>query len=772
MAAVRQLMIEITLTGDASSKVNKLEQDTDKAKKGFEGLGSTMQAIAGIGFAAMFKGFASKAIEESNRAENALLGFKTVVKNTLGSGEVEKAGDGVQRLFEKLGGSMDVTSIQASVKNLLGVGFDMQQSLDLVEKNAYMASINRQSQFKTIAEAVQTYTEGIKNNNAQLTDSTGISENLSVTLKKMGLKMDDLNDSTKKAAVLRAIYSSHTKEASQYEDAFTKQMEGFQGQVIKANAGMTKINQTLGDFLKVALNPVMSAMNPLIQYFSDSEKGVFRLKIAVMALTPALLFLGITAIGATVQGIYNMTEGIKLLGVSFNAWLGWAVAIGVAITAIYIVFEDLYIFAKYGIAESNTLTGEWLQNLGFSAQEIEGFRESIQRFFGAVKDFFTTAEGYAFDFAVKLDEAFTWISESIDWVVQNAKSIFIALLPVIGLVTPAIIGFFVSAIGQAVVWAIATAVNMAFVIGNYIVLGATAIATGIQMAAAWLIGLGPIGWVMAAVGAVIALFYFFGDEIEAVFNKISDAVIEFVNSAIDWLKGIAPILEVIGVAMTVLGTVMATAWLVGLGPIGWIIAAILGLVGLFYMFQDEIIAVFDLISEFISNFMDSIIEAIDGAIGWVMDFFGKPKNANIAINKTENVTRNVSTITKPNLGNSNMSTIGENGFNLPSLDGKRASGGPVSAGKLYQVNENGVELFVPNISGNIIPSGGYRQSSENNQPPKPNPQPEKVNQPILIQFGDIIVNGDSSSVAVDIKDKVEEALNQLTGRFSVRMGIV
>lgn len=38
--------------------------------------------------------------------------------------------------------------------------------------------------------------------------------------------------------------------------------------------------------------------------------------------------------------------------------------------------------------------------------------------------------------------------------------------------------------------------------------------------------------------------------------------------------------------------------------------------------------------------------------------------------------------------------------------GGRATGGPVSAGMLYNVNENGPELFAPNVDGRVIPLGG------------------------------------------------------------------
>ena len=45
------------------------------------------------------------------------------------------------------------------------------------------------------------------------------------------------------------------------------------------------------------------------------------------------------------------------------------------------------------------------------------------------------------------------------------------------------------------------------------------------------------------------------------------------------------------------------------------------------------------------------------------------------------------------------------GFVSGLFGGKRAEGGPVSAGKAYLVGERGPELFAPGSSGSIVPSG-------------------------------------------------------------------
>ncbi|MBU7589200.1 MAG: hypothetical protein KAF42_08315, partial [Sphingopyxis terrae] len=55
-----------------------------------------------------------------------------------------------------------------------------------------------------------------------------------------------------------------------------------------------------------------------------------------------------------------------------------------------------------------------------------------------------------------------------------------------------------------------------------------------------------------------------------------------------------------------------------------------------------------------------------------------------------------------------LSTVANIAGTALKLGGKtpgRASGGPVEAGRLYRINESGVEGFVPATSGTIIPAG-------------------------------------------------------------------
>lgn len=370
----KKAALAVGLTENEVSKLNSKLKSAEASSANFV---NVFKGLAALGVTAAAFGFANKAIDESNRAENALIGFNTVVKNTLGAGKLDETTQGVQRLFQKLGGSMDMSSIQMSVKNLLNSGFSAQQAIDLVEKNAYMASVNRQGQFKTISEAVQVYTEGIKNNNAMLTDSTGISENLSVTLKKKGLTMDDLNNSTKRALVLQTIYDSHTKEAGAYQGAYTQQMAGYQGQVLKANSAMSKILETSGNFIKLGLTPLLAMASPVLGFFSDSERGAGRTSLALGILATAI---GVGLVSATWSWVASLNAVAIAKMLAFGEIIAIALGIAAALTAVYLVFEDIFVFLENGPEASNTFFGDMLKWLGLSDKEMQALSDGFKQF--------------------------------------------------------------------------------------------------------------------------------------------------------------------------------------------------------------------------------------------------------------------------------------------------------------------------------------------------------------------------------------------------------
>lgn len=109
-----------------------------------------------------------------------------------------------------------------------------------------------------------------------------------------------------------------------------------------------------------------------------------------------------------------------------------------------------------------------------------------------------------------------------------------------------------------------------------------------------------------------------------------------------------------------------------------------------------------------------------------------------------------------------ISAVSPSGGSLdPKLDGKRASGGPVKAGGVYQINEKGQELFAPGADGHIIPNNevggvlGGRGAGD---------MTVTVSAPISLKME--LVNGDPASIEAAIKRGVSQAAAELEAKLS------
>lgn len=92
------------------------------------------------------------------------------------------------------------------------------------------------------------------------------------------------------------------------------------------------------------------------------------------------------------------------------------------------------------------------------------------------------------------------------------------------------------AAGLALIYSRTIIAGIASVATTIVSLGATALATGAKMAAAWVIGLGPIGWIAAAVIALAAVFQAFGVNVLGYIKKAVNGIIGAFVGAFNAIK--------------------------------------------------------------------------------------------------------------------------------------------------------------------------------------------------------------------------------------------
>lgn len=132
--------------------------------------------------------------------------------------------------------------------------------------------------------------------------------------------------------------------------------------------------------------------------------------------------------------------------------------------------------------------------------------------------------------AIGFTAALVTLIQFVDWG-KVAKSMLNGLADTIEAIGPLVLGLSVT---LALIYAPAILSGLASAAVGIATLGKTALIAGAKMAAAWLIGLGPIGWIIAGIGAVLALMYIFRD---ALSNLLGVDVMSNIKTGVNKIIG-------------------------------------------------------------------------------------------------------------------------------------------------------------------------------------------------------------------------------------------
>jgi hypothetical protein len=202
----------------------------------------------------------------------------------------------------------------------------------------------------------------------------------------------------------------------------------------------------------------------------------------------------------------------------------------------------------------------------------------------------------------------------------------------------------------------AGAIGLLLTVLGPLLIALPAIVTGIQAVGAALIFLSanPIVLIIAAIVALVAaivLMITHWQQTKTIALQVWNEIKEVVGGAMETVK------NYIGAGMTYIQTVWMEVW-----------TAI----------KDYVLAIWQ-----------EIVDKITGFVNGIMDKINSVKNA-------------ISSVASA-VGNT-VSSVGNKIGN--AFGGGKASGGTVFAGSAYVVGEQGPELFLPGVSGTIIPNGG------------------------------------------------------------------
>jgi hypothetical protein len=242
-----------------SQDLKQLGTDGQEALKGantqagafqgkISGVATAVKAAA-LAFAAFkAKQFLSESIDEAMKAQSAFTALAVTARfagESIGValGEASKlAADGL----------ITVAEASQALQNLLSRGYDLGQSVEMLNRLKDAAAFNRQAHL-SMGQAVVSATEGLKNENSILVDNAGVTKNVSVMWKEYAAQLGKSVEQLTQAEKRQAEYNGLLRETEGQVGNAARYAETAAGAQAKMNAEILRTKQQIG----TALLPVM-----------------------------------------------------------------------------------------------------------------------------------------------------------------------------------------------------------------------------------------------------------------------------------------------------------------------------------------------------------------------------------------------------------------------------------------------------------------------------------------------------------------------------------
>lgn len=206
--------------------------------------------------------FARSSVQEFAKAESAIRGLEAVA-NASGAG----IGNALKKAEELAAdGLIGVSDASKALQNLLSRGYNLDQAVATITRLKDAAAFNRQASL-SMADAVVSATEGLKNENSILVDNAGVTKNVAKMWEEYAKQRGITTGEMTQAMKIEAEYQGILAETAAQTGNAQKALAGFQGQMAQADQASLKFEQSLGEGLAPVMAGVAQGGTNLIENF-------------------------------------------------------------------------------------------------------------------------------------------------------------------------------------------------------------------------------------------------------------------------------------------------------------------------------------------------------------------------------------------------------------------------------------------------------------------------------------------------------------------------
>lgn len=294
----------------ARKKLQTLEEENKKIESSNKNLDASYLAMSATAVLALGRilGAIKDCVNEYNSYTQAMSSLQNVSEYT-GQSMSE-----FSNIMNKFGAYMTKADLATTIKNFSLMGFTAEQTEQMIEALTNSAIRNRNANY-TVSEAVRVASEGYRQGLSTLSDSAGVTENLSVMLdnyaKSIGKTASKLTEAEKNQAYLNRTMYAAEPFASAMSD-YLETLAGKQGQYSQA---MRETQVAYAEAIEPLLirfeefkTKTINSLGDIISTNQSATVGITTFGVAVLSLG-TLLTVGI-------KGIQLYKKAIDALNVS------------------------------------------------------------------------------------------------------------------------------------------------------------------------------------------------------------------------------------------------------------------------------------------------------------------------------------------------------------------------------------------------------------------------------------------------------------------------
>ncbi len=361
--------VKATMTADSSGlhggvqsvkkDMRSLQDEAKKVKDSWRDMG----VAAGVSFTAITAGV-WKATQANNQLKSSMMGLDSIAKGTVGS--YQKIEAELEKVRED--GMIPLNNAISAYKNLLMRYEDEETAITMFRRIADAAAYGRQAHL-SLGEAIQGTTEGLKNENSQMTDNGGITKNLSVMWKDYAISIGKTVGQLTEAEKHQAEINGFMEEGKHQVGDLAKLQNTLAGEMSKANAMTKETSAAFGNALEPATTDVVGS-------FSSLMKGI---KDFIQA-SPGMV-AGITTGALAMTGLVTATSAWIVLDIGTKIAAGFTALTGpvgltmIALSALAAVVVGLRTEAEKYREEQKKL----VDHFKAEANELDGLIDEYEK---------------------------------------------------------------------------------------------------------------------------------------------------------------------------------------------------------------------------------------------------------------------------------------------------------------------------------------------------------------------------------------------------------